>query len=60
MFCPNCGRELKPADWYYNREKGVWECPCGVVIKEEWDFKKKRWKMELYGEREYEAFGGRC
>jgi len=40
MFCPNCGKELKPADWYYDRKKGEWKCPCGV-IKEEWDFEKK-------------------
>ena len=53
MFCPNCGKELKPADWYYDRKKGEWECPrCGTIIKEEWDFEKKRWRIELYNRKE--------
>ena len=46
MFCPNCGKELKPADWYYDR-KGEWECTCGTIIKEEWDFEKKQWKRKV-------------
>jgi len=56
MFCPNCGKELKPADWYYDRKKGEWKCPCGAVIKEEWDFEKKRWRIELYSEKDMGGF----
>jgi len=56
MFCPNCGKELKPVDWYYNREKDVWKCPCGAVLKSEWDFEKKRWRIELYSEKNMGGF----
>jgi len=50
MFCPNCGKELRPADWYYNYKEGIWKCPCGVVIEENWNFKENRWEIKLHWE----------
>jgi len=35
MRCPRCGRSFYPADWYYNRKRGIWKCDkCGAVIRE--------------------------
>ena len=47
MYCPICGRLFNPSDWYYDYKSGIWECPCGTIIKEVWNREKREYETRI-------------